>query len=378
VEVNYLSCIIVLHEATRTGAPRIGGLIAGALRKYRNVHIVCLSDGPLLQWLRERVGSENVHVHRFDRARHHISFDERVRTATSILEQYASPFVYVNSLASSEFIVAAKAVGKFVVLHVHDKVGEMKNLLAAQLMKLEVLTLCDAVVLAAEELERDIVQVFGFIPDRLINFGIAVDVDEIVSMARESELIATTATGVPFKSTNRMIVGMVGHASKRKGVDVFFEAARALPQHDFVCVGNWELSDAPENIVHELFLESQLPNLYISGNTNNPYKYISSFDLFFLSSREDPNPVVVAEALVLRVPILAFSNVTAVTNFLGRSAILCHGHTNIDDAVRVLRALDKSQARSHLFRPNVEESLRSFDIVEKIIKINDLLDSLAA
>jgi glycosyltransferase involved in cell wall biosynthesis len=373
-----LSCIIVLHEATRTGAPRIGGLIAGALKKYRDVRIVCLSGGPLLQWLCERVGPENVQVHQFDRARHHISFNERVRTATSILERYASPFVYVNSLASSEFIVAAKAVGKFVVLHVHDKVDEMKNLLAAQLMKLEVLTLCDAVVLAAEELERDIVEVFGFVPERLMNFGIAVDVKEITKMAQEHELSATTATGVSFKSTNRMIVGMVGHASRRKGVDIFFEAARALAQHDFIWVGNWELSDAPENIVHQLFLQSKLPNLYISGNTNNPYKYISSFDLFFLSSREDPNPVVAAEALVLKVPILAFSKATAVTNFLGRSAILCHGHTNTEDAVRVLGALDKSMTHSDLFRPNIEESLRRFDIVEKIVKINDLLDSLSA
>jgi glycosyltransferase involved in cell wall biosynthesis len=371
-----LSVLIVLHEATRTGAPRIGGLIAGALKKYRDVRILCLSGGPLLDWLRDRVGTNNVEVHQFDRVRHQISFNERLGFAKSFLERDASPIVYVNSLAASEFILAAKSQGKFAVVHVHEKMEEMKKLLAIQLMKLEVLSVCDAVVLAAEDLKRDLVDVFGFAPERLINFGIAVDAEEIDRLAQEGKPNAVTATGTVFKPGDRLAVGMVGHASKRKGVDIFFEVSKTLPEHDFIWVGNWVPSDAPENPIYDEFSKARLSNLFVTGGVSNPYKYISKFDLFYLSSREDPNPVVLAEALLLGVPILAFSKTTAVTDFLGRSAILCHGHTNLDDSVRVLRALDTSEVRSDAFRPNAAEYRHKFDVSDKITNVVELLDSL--
>ena len=48
-----MSIVVVLHEATRTGAPRVGGLIAAALQKHFDVRVLCLSDGPLVGWLEE-------------------------------------------------------------------------------------------------------------------------------------------------------------------------------------------------------------------------------------------------------------------------------------------------------------------------------------
>ena len=362
----------------RTGAPRIGGLIAGALKQHREVRILCLTGGPMLDWLRERVGAENVRVIETDQPRHRISFAERLNFAKSLLEQDPCSIVYVNSLAACEFVVAAKATGKLAIVHVHEKVEEMRKLLAIQLMKLEVLSLSDAVVLAAQDLRQDLVEVFGFLPERVINFGIAVDAEEIDRLVHDGKPEAQTADGKQFKRTKRLAIGMVGHASLRKGSDIFFEAARALPQHDFVWVGNWNIDDAPENTIYSKFVEAKLPNLFVSGSVSNPYRYISNFDLFFLSSREDPNPVVVAEALILRVPILAFSKTTAVANFLARCAILCHGRTNVDDSVRVLGALDAAEVRSDAFRPNAAEYRQRFNVNDKIASVVELMDSLQA
>ena len=371
-----MSVLIVLHEATRTGAPRIGGLIAGALQHHRDVRILSLTDGPILDWLRERVGPENVDVHQYDKPRHQISFNERLEFAKSYLERDPVPIIYVNSLAACEFVFAAKAAGKFTVLHVHEKKEEMRKLLTIQLMKLEVLELCDAVVLAADNLREDLLDVFGFLPERVMNFGIAVDAEEVERLAKDGEPEARTASGTPFTRTDRLVIGMVGHASQRKGSDIFFNAAKTLPQHDFIWIGNWAAEDAPENTIYSDFLEDRLPNLSTSGGVSNPYKYISNFDLFFLSSREDPNPVVLAEALILGVPILAFSKTTAVTDFLGRCAMLCHGHTNLADSVRVLKALDPTEVRSNAFKPNVPEHRQRFSVTDKVADLVDLLDSL--
>lgn len=371
-----MSVLIVLHEATRTGAPRIGGLIAGAMRQHRDVRILSLTDGPLVEWLQERVGPENVDVHQFDKPRHQISFNERLEFAKSYMERDTSPIVYVNSLAACEFVFAAKAAGRFAVLHVHEKVEEMRKLLALQLMKLEVLSLSDAVVLAAEDLRQDLVDVFGFLPEKVMNFGIAVDTDEIERLAVDGSPEAYTAGGEAFVRSDRLTIGMVGHASQRKGADIFYDCAVQLPEHDFVWIGNWDATDAPENTAYEKFTQDKLPNLFTIGGVSNPYKYISNFDLFFLSSREDPNPVVLAEALILRIPILAFSRTTAVTDFLGRCAILCHGRTNLPDSLRVLKALNAAEVRSDSFRPNGQEHRQRFSITDKVTGVVELLDSL--
>lgn len=373
-----MSVLIVLHEAMRTGAPRIGGLIAGALKQHRDVRILCLTGGPMLDWLRERVGAENVEVIDTAVPRHKVPFAERLEFANRFLEQESSPIVYVNSLAACEFVVAAKAAGKIAVVHVHEKVEEMRKLLAIQLMKLEVLSLSDAVVLAAEDLRADLVEVFGFLPDRVMNFGIAVDADEIDRLATDGKPEAQTAAGKKFKRGKRLVVGMIGHASRRKGADIFFECAQSLPEHDFMWVGNWNQDDAPENTAYAKFAEKKLGNLFVSGSVANPYRYISNFDLFFLSSREDPNPVVLAESLILRVPVLAFSKATAVTDFLGRCAIVCHGDANAADSVRVLKALEADELRSDAFRPRAKEYRERFHVADKIAGVVELLDSLQA
>jgi hypothetical protein len=371
-----MSVTLVLHEATRTGAPKIGGLIAAALRKYEDVHVLCLDGGPLLPWLKERVGADNVTLLDHKGLRHHTPFAQRVAAAGEMLARRPGHLVYVNSLAVSEYVVAARAAGQRTVLHVHEKAKEMASLLGLQLTKIEVLSLCDGVVLDAGDLRHDLVEVFGFVPEACLDLGVMIDFEEMARIAGDDSAEALSAAGEPLHWGERLAIGMCGHASPRKGADIFFATAAALPEHDFVWIGNWNEAEAPENPTLADFAEKRLPNLYVTGGVDNPYKYLGRLDLFFLSSREDPNPLVLAESLVLGVPVLAFSRATAVTDFLGRSGILCHGETNAADAVRVLQALDPEELRSPAFRGLSDRFRARFDIREKIGGLSSFLASL--
>lgn len=371
-----MSALVVLHEATRTGAPRVGGLIAAALQKFMDVRVLCLSDGPLVGWLQARIGAQNLEVIDFAKARHRTPFAERVDLARETLGAADSGLVYVNSTAASEFIVAAKACGRRAILHTHEKADMLRRLLEIDLAKLEILSLCDGVVLAASSLRSDLAEVFGFVPERCFDFGIAVDAAEIARLAAADGAPARNAAGEAIGGGGRLVVGMCGHASRRKGADIFFDAAAALPDQDFVWIGNWDRDEAPENPVAARYENEMLPNLYVTGGVDNPYRHLSRCDLFFLSSREDPNPLVLAEALLLGLPILAFSHTTAVADFLGRSAILCHGPTNTEDAVRVLKALDASEIRSPAFRGLSDRYRARFDITDKIDGLVGFLGAL--
>jgi len=368
-----MTALVVLHEASRTGAPRVGGLIASALQRYFDVRVVCLNDGPLIGWLKERVGAENVTVIDYQNARHRTPFGDRIRTAREVVDATPYEFVYVNSTAASEFVIGSKLAGRKTILNVHEKASELRRLLQIDLAKIEVLSYCDGIVLAANDLRIDLADVFGFVPERCLSFGIAVDAREIETLAQDTDAPARNAAGDLIDWGKRLAIGMCGQASPRKGCDMFFEVAAALPEHDFVWIGGWTREEAPENIILDAFARQKLPNLYVSHGVDNPYKYIGRLDLFYLSSREDPNPLVLAEALLLGVPLFCFSKTTAVTDFLGRNAIMCHGATNVGDSVRVLCALDPAEIRSAEFRRLTENSRSRFDISQKIASLVEFI-----
>lgn len=373
-----MSVLIVLPDARRRGPQKTAGLIASALKEHRPVRILCKEGGELVTWLGECAGQHNIRVldsGDLDRQR---SFRERTQAAQAILREEPSDIVYVNSLAASEFVVAAKAVGKYVVLHVYETAAEMRSLLAQQLTKFEILTLCDAVVLAADTLRFDLLDVFAAMPERALSFGSVVEWTSMARLARDRVLSARTATGLEFRPSDRLLVGMIGEASERKGCSTFFETAMAVPEHDFMWVGGWDSSDSVSNPALSEFLQAQLPNFFVTGSVDNPYKYIAAFDLFFLSSQRDPDPLVLAEALALAKPVLAFSKTTSVADYLGRTCILCHGEANPPDAIRVLKAMNKREMEMLVVKKRPREIRQRFDIRLKITGMLDLLASLGA
>ncbi|MCI4680293.1 glycosyltransferase [Rhodoblastus acidophilus] len=377
-----MSITLVLHEATRTGAPRVGGLIAKELAKElakaEDVHVIVLKDGPLTPWLRDLLGDERLTVLDGAEFEFRVPFEERLAAAAALLEKRPDDLVYVNSLAASVFVLAAKAAGRRAVIHVHEKADEIVHLMRHVLTKIEVMSVADGAVLAAGDLFRDVLDVFGMIPAKTVDFGIAIDIDAVREQAAETPTPALNAAGEPFAKGERLVVGMCGHASPRKGSDIFLGVAEAAPDCDFLWVGGWSPEESIENLAYEDFVAKKPPNLYVAGAVDNPYAHIGQMDLFFLSSREDPNPLVLAEAMALRVPLLCFSKTTAVANRLGRSAILCHGLPNVEDATRVIKACAPEHLRSEAFRALSDPWISSFDLKEKMRDIMDLIENIRA
>jgi glycosyltransferase involved in cell wall biosynthesis len=371
-----MAITLVLHEATRTGAPRLGALIARELQRREEVRVVVMKDGPLTPWLMQTLGSANVDVRPGEPFEYRRPFEERVRLAREMLERAPSDLVYVNSLAASVFALAAAELKRKTLLHIHEKSAEMANLLLHDVTKLEVMRIVDAAVLAAEDIRADLVEVFRYAPPEIETFGVAVDVEAVRAGAAAPAPPALNARGAALRRGERMIVGMSGHASPRKGVDIFLETAAALPEHDFLWVGGWRPEETVDNIAYEDFERAALPNLYIAGAVDNPYPYLAMMDLFFLSSREDPNPLVLGEALVLGLPILCFSHTTGVADRLGRFATVCYGDANAADAVRVLRASSASALRRPEFRSVGEAYVADYDLRAKMTKISDLIARL--
>ena len=114
------------------------------------------------------------------------------------------------------------------------------------------------------------------------------------------------------------IVLNVGYADLRKGVDLFISVAREMREIDptvhFVWVGNidptvdtWVLDDVRRGRVN---------NVSFIGHTDSISDMFNSADLFFLTSREDPFPSVLLEALAAGLPVGALDTSGGFVDFI--------------------------------------------------------------
>jgi len=105
----------------------------------------------------------------------------------------------------------------------------------------------------------------------------------------------------------KITIGMCGEPCDRKNLLLFLKLAEYYPEYNFVWVGG----DNLEKI--KLFLDPDgkykiTDNFYWIPSTTNPYKYFELFDYFFLTSKEDPCPIVVLENLLLNNKIIVIKN----------------------------------------------------------------------
>jgi glycosyltransferase involved in cell wall biosynthesis len=141
--------------------------------------------------------------------------------------------------------------------------------------------------------------------------------------------------GVPADA--RIVLG-VGYGNLRKGIDIFFDTARLAvdsnPELVFVWVGRLEPSAAtwlleidgvralPANVRHVPF-------------TPAINRYLQAADVFYLTSREDPFPSTVLEALSCGLPVVGFAGCTGTEALIARFGTV----VPLDDRGKALDAL---------------------------------------
>lgn len=114
------------------------------------------------------------------------------------------------------------------------------------------------------------------------------------------------------------VVLSCGLSEWRKGTDLFLNVAglvvKELSNVHFIWLGFQENEFGKELLLkrNELNLESQVHFIPV---VENPLAYYLASDLFFLSSREDPFPLVMIEAAYVGLPVLGFKKCGGVSDF---------------------------------------------------------------
>ncbi|GAA2106714.1 hypothetical protein GCM10009841_26180 [Microlunatus panaciterrae] len=143
-----------------------------------------------------------------------------------------------------------------------------------------------------------------------------------------------------------LVVGCCGTVEYRKGADLWVEVSdkvrQALPSSRirFVWVGD---------IVQPVSSEVQNWDVEFLGPSPNPYAHMRRFDVATLTSRDDPFPLVVLEAMLVGTPVVAFG-VGSVAEQVGETGLVVPPGDTDAFASAVVRLLSDDQERERLGR----------------------------
>lgn len=122
------------------------------------------------------------------------------------------------------------------------------------------------------------------------------------------------------KRNSIFTVGASGVAHWRKGSDVFLQVAKCIVQNHsdtkikFIWVGNF---GNDEHIIKADIKKMGLENIIeFVGEQTNPVTFYTNFDVFLLTSREDPFPLVCIEVAHLGKPIICFDKASGTTEII--------------------------------------------------------------
>ena len=291
--------LLVSHEASRSGAPRVAAMVARTLAASgHEVRVVSRVPGPLLADLASAAPTSVEPLHRVRRrvrrqkglGRAGLVLDTAL--AALMLLLHRPDLVYVNSTAAAVYLRPALWLRLPTVLHVHESAEVATFFLARdrapRLLRGITLVACSPSV------RTDLTTLSDQRPEDLVLLPSVPDDDAVVRLAAEPLDLAY--------GSSELVVGCCGSVERRKGPDLWVEAAQrvraALPDRPlrFVWLGDL---DGPVPGAAEAGAE-------FCGPSANPYPHMRRFDIATLPSRDDPFPLVVLESMLLGTPVVAF------------------------------------------------------------------------
>ncbi|WP_083772456.1 rhamnan synthesis F family protein [Synechococcus sp. BL107] len=301
--------IIVGHDASNSGAPRTALALQRSLINDLNLNciVILLNDGPLLQAYKDNGPTfvfKNNLVHSYLNAV--FKYSDRLLN------------VVTNTVITAVVGQLAQAYGHTHVALVHENAdtgywpsemfGHALNgdlcVFPGEGVAQAAYTICNIDAPKNVAIRPQGIYRHNF-PDLLI--------DECYESVR-------TELGIPKDS--KIILGC-GTIEPRKGVDIFIETADFFLNNSsenifFLWIGDLPASKCDDRNWAEQLLDKlkDLPNsnCLILGGCTKADRYFQACDVFYLTSRKDPFPGVVLEAMACKKPIIAFEDATDVGN----------------------------------------------------------------
>ncbi len=315
LDTSIPTLIFVSHEATLTGAPLIVLEIIKQFKEYFDCNIINLigkggdlmsefeSYGPTYLFSNWMPGGSQLSYFETD----------ALMTALSFLQIDG---IYINSAESRSLIEPLKQFNAPIISLIH----EMAYLYPDKEFT-SIADHSDLVIFPSKIVNKYASENAFFDKEKTVVRGQGLLKPELLKASKtEAQKEIRKELGLP---EDAFIILGCGTLTMRKGPDFFIYTAfevleKPLKDVYFVWIGNRhpDVNDSFEWIYHDIELKNLTHKIIFPGSKSNPNPYFLGSDIFFLTSRADPFPCVVHEAMAASLPIVAFEGAGGYTEIL--------------------------------------------------------------
>jgi glycosyltransferase involved in cell wall biosynthesis len=318
------SVILLVHEASRTGAPMLGWNVVRGLAGSYNVVSVLMHGGNLGEHFADvsaaTVGpmtSEDWHV------------VEMERIAERLVAEYSPLFAIANSIETHLFVPALAKLGVPSVALVHEFAAYTRPLSKMR----DVLDWASHVVFPASLVANSSYTAFPALRRRRGIHVLAQGQADLPGSRANTSVIEAENSGVavgrlvrPEDKSDCFVVLGLGTVQVRKGVDLFLAAAssarRLAPNRHFRFVWIGAGYDPIGDAAYSAYLAEQIARSDLSDTVSILDEVddldgaYAQADVFFMCSRLDPQPNVSIYALTRGIPTVCFEQASGTAELL--------------------------------------------------------------
>jgi glycosyltransferase involved in cell wall biosynthesis len=349
IKMDRPTVLLLIHEASRTGAPILGWNIARGLGSQANIVAMLLREGPLENAFAEvaaavvgPIGDEIFNP------------SELARLARRLAEIYRPSYVIANSVETRALVPALAEEGVPVVALVHEFSASTEPAGSLQLFYER----AQEIVFPADIVRRSSEIDYPFLKLRRTHI-LPQGPSKVPSSSAQADSPTRTETQREIRSRLRpdgaaddLVVVGLGTVAWRKGVDLFIATATSVVSSEpkaairFVWIGDGYRS--PRAMELSSFLSEQISRSGLGGRFNlmdaivDVESIYQEADLLFLSSRLDPLPNVSIDAALRGIPVVCFAEASGMAEILASNGVtreLVVPHLDVGAAATLIGSL---------------------------------------
>jgi glycosyltransferase involved in cell wall biosynthesis len=302
--------VIVTHALNETGAPLLAFNIAKSFKEKKyDVFVISLSDGGL----EEKFSEENIRLislHQ-DSLSKRVYDSKQLENIIKILKSKGYNNVITNTIISGITAPLFKKYNFKIISLIHE-MGMSIELYDMKQGGRDITMYSDKVIFPDEVVKKDFYGIFNEDQKKSI-----ICPQGLYKLKEEIQLNKNKIYQKYNIPQNSKIILGSGTADYRKGIDLFLFAAQKLisleedEEYHFIWAGkiyNDELKEWIKLQFKRYGIENRFHNIEFIKDSKEYQNLVSCSDAFWLTSREDPFPSVMIEALEYNTPVIAFKN----------------------------------------------------------------------
>jgi glycosyltransferase involved in cell wall biosynthesis len=368
-----MKVLFICHDASRTGAPIV---FLHLLRWLKNntalqMTILVKDDGDMIDQFQAIAATYVLNPRMSDSfvKRQYDKIYKKIKHTSpeqaGILKEVNKTkydLVYTNTVVCHELLPLLSPYQNCpFVSHIHENEFTIRNFYPTS-MDSEFTKCIGHYIAVSESTKQNLVENFGVDSRKIKLFY------EFVPLAQINN---PTIDGNTIKAelgiTDEFVIGGSGLTNWRKGIDLFVQLAEQLHQQQaefkfkLVWVGNAS-TEVLEQHLYEAKRIGILNHIIFTGTKSTPQNYFQIFDIFALTSREDPFPLVAIESGMLGKPIICFDNAGGIPELVynGGGNIVPYG--NVPAMATAILKLANDKNLLHQKSEEIKSLVKQYDV----------------